>query len=259
VTQFGTVSAVWRYPVKSMSGEQVDEVFVGYAGVYGDRLYAFTHSGAPAFFPYYTGRDRSRMLLYRPRFRHGELAVRPPNAIDALGFGTGLTAIYGSAEDLAVDVTTPDGAVMAVDDPALAAEIGGDTALSLLRCDRAMTDCRPVSLFSLQTAGKLTEEMERPIDPRRFRANLVLDIPGTDGFAEDALVGKTVQVGDRARIAVLDRDTRCAMIGIDPDTAERDRDIPAWVVKAHESRAGVYGAVLAEGIVRPGDAVTIVS
>lgn len=253
----GTVAGVWRYPVKSMAGEMLNEAFVGYAGVYGDRLFAFTHGSGPAFFPYFTGRDSSRMLLYRPHFRTPEAAIRPPNAHEALGFGTGLTAIYGSSDDLAVDVTTPDGTVRAVDDPQLAAEVGGETTLSLSRCDRAMTDCRPISVFSLQTAEKLAQELERPIDARRFRANLVLDIPGSGGFAEDELVGKTLRIGERAAIAVLDRDARCAMIGIDPDTALRDRDLPAWVVKAHESRAGVYCAVLAEGIVRPGDPVTL--
>lgn len=253
----GTVATVWRYPVKSMAGEALDEAFVGYAGVYGDRLFAFTHAGGPAFFPYFTGRERSRMVLYRPRFRTPEHAIRPPNAVDALSVGSGITAIYASAEDLAVDVTTPDGEVKPIDDPSLASEIGRDKALTLLRCDRAMTDCRPVSLFSRQTADKIAEETERTIDVRRFRANLVLDIPGSAGFAEDGLVGKTVRIGERARIAVLDRDSRCAMIGIDPVTAQRDRDIPASVVKVHEGCAGVYGAVLAEGIVRPGDAVVV--
>lgn len=259
MTRIGAIASLWRYPVKSMAGQQLDEAFAGYAGVYGDRLFAFTHAGGPAFFPYYTGRDQSRMLLYRPRFRHPEHAVRPPNAVEALAFGSGITSVYADAEALAVDVVTPDGAVTAVDDPSLATDVGGTTSLALQRCDRAMTDCRPVSLFSVQTADRLAQELERPVDVRRFRANLVLDLTGTKGFAEDQLVGKTLRVGERAVIAVLDRDARCAMIGIDPDTAERDRDIPAWVVKSYGGCAGVYGAVLAEGIVRPGDAVTLLS
>ena len=104
----------------------------------------------------------------------------------------------------------------------------------------------------------LGEELARAIDPRRFRANVVLDLPDSDGFYEDALVGKTIRIGERVTLAVLERDQRCAMIGIDPDTAERDRDIPLHVTKAHDSKVGVYAAVLVEGIVRAGDAVTVV-
>ena len=61
--------------------------------------------------------------------------------------------------DLALDVEAPSGEVLAIDDPALlrqlAARAGDDHSLTLLRSERAMTDCRPISLFSLQTARQL--------------------------------------------------------------------------------------------------------
>ena len=65
----GHVDSLWRYPVKSMRGEELDELFIGYAGVYGDRLFAFRSSTAPAGFPYFTGRDERQMIRYRTRFR----------------------------------------------------------------------------------------------------------------------------------------------------------------------------------------------
>ena len=34
----GKVESLWRYPVKSMRGEELSEAFVGFAGIYGDRL-----------------------------------------------------------------------------------------------------------------------------------------------------------------------------------------------------------------------------
>jgi uncharacterized protein YcbX len=51
----GQAEGVWRYPVKSMRGEQLQEAFVGFPGVYGDRTYAFRSSAAPKAFPYLTG------------------------------------------------------------------------------------------------------------------------------------------------------------------------------------------------------------
>ena len=75
----GQVESVWRYPVKSMRGEALPEIFVGFAGVYGDRLFAFKSSAAPSGFPYFTGRERHEMLLYCPRFRHPQKAALPPN------------------------------------------------------------------------------------------------------------------------------------------------------------------------------------
>src|SRR3979411_1991578 len=79
----GTVERLWCSPVKSMRGEEMDEVFAGYAGVYGDRLFAFDSSANGRGFPYFTGRDQRQMLRYRPRFRFPEKAARPINLEDA--------------------------------------------------------------------------------------------------------------------------------------------------------------------------------
>src|SRR5215472_16452350 len=66
----GKVESVWRYPVKSMRGEQMPEIFAAFAGVWGDRLFAFKSAATPVGFPYLTGREAHEMLLYQPRFRH---------------------------------------------------------------------------------------------------------------------------------------------------------------------------------------------
>jgi hypothetical protein len=66
-----------------MRGEAMVEIFAGFSGVYGDRLYAFKSSAAPVGFPYFTGRERHETLLYRPRFRHPERAALPPNLAEA--------------------------------------------------------------------------------------------------------------------------------------------------------------------------------
>ena len=56
--QVGAVESLWRYPVKSMRGEELPEVFVGFAGVYGDRVYAFRSTANSKGFPYFTVRDQ---------------------------------------------------------------------------------------------------------------------------------------------------------------------------------------------------------
>jgi uncharacterized protein YcbX len=47
VAAIGTVESLWRYPVKSMRGEELSEAFISFAGVYGDRLCAFKGSDRP--------------------------------------------------------------------------------------------------------------------------------------------------------------------------------------------------------------------
>ena len=56
----GKVESLWRYPVKSMRGEELDAAFLGFAGIYGDRLFAFRSAASPKGFPYLTGREQQR-------------------------------------------------------------------------------------------------------------------------------------------------------------------------------------------------------
>src|SRR5260370_4841925 len=114
----GRVESVSRYAVKSMRGEEVPEIFACFSGVYGDRLYAFKSSAAPAGFPYFTGRERHEMLLYRPRFRHPERAAMPPNVAEAEALSPILNPICAAPADLALEVATPTGDVLAVAEPA---------------------------------------------------------------------------------------------------------------------------------------------
>ena len=65
----GKVDSLWRYPVKSMRGEELDKAFVGFSGIYGDRIFAFRSSASPKGFPYLTAREQRKLLRYRPRFR----------------------------------------------------------------------------------------------------------------------------------------------------------------------------------------------
>jgi uncharacterized protein YcbX len=260
VRSVGTVESLWRYPVKSMRGEELDELFAGYAGVYGDRLFAFASSLNRKGFPFFTGRDQRQMILYRARFRNPEEAARPINLEEAEKAG-GANPISASAAELMIDIETPDGNIFGIDDPKLIEHLRANTdhnhELTLLRSDKAMTDCRPLSIFAIQTAAKLGEETGTTLDKRRFRANVYVDLNFSSGFVEDEFVGKSLRLGPKVVVHVIDRDPRCMMITLDPDTAEKSPAILKAVAQAHDGMAGVYGAVLAEGMIRKGDAVEV--
>jgi uncharacterized protein len=257
----GYVESLWRYPVKSMRGQEVAEAFVGFAGVYGDRLYAFRDAAARKGFPFLTGREQEVMLLYQPRFRHPDRAAGPPNLAEAESMAVGATPVYGSPADLVVDIEAPSGQILAVDDPTLLAMLseGLDErhTLSLQRSERAVTDCRPVSVFSLQTVKQLEDEVGLTLDKRRFRANIYASFEAMSGFAEDALIGRRLLVGTKAVIAVVDRDPRCKMITLDPNTGEAKPVVLRQVAQAHDGKAGLYGAVLVEGTIRSGDDIIL--
>jgi hypothetical protein len=120
-----------------------------------------------------------------------------------------------------------------------------------------MTDCRPVSLFSIQTAQQLSDELGSNMDKRRFRANVYLDLGSGNGFAENNFVGRTLQIGSKVKVTVVDRDPRCKMITLDPDTARPAPELMRRVAHAHDGKAGIYAAVLVEGTIRTGDPIAL--
>ena len=211
----GHVESVWRYPVKSMAGEELPEIYAGFGGVWGDRLFALKSSATPIGFPYLTGREAHELLLYRPHFRKPEKAAKPANVAEAEEISPLLNPVAADPDDFALDVETPSGEVLPVADPALLQQlngvIGNRHTLSLLRSERAMTDCRPISIFSLQTAQQLGEEVGFVLDKRRFRANVYLDLGTTQGFSENSLVGHKMLIGSKVIVAALERDPRCQM------------------------------------------------
>jgi uncharacterized protein YcbX len=225
-----------------MRGEKLAEAFVAAGGVRGDRRFAFRSSASRPEFPYFTAREQRQMLRYRPRFG------QPNGELDG---------------DALLDVETPSGEIFAIDDPALIEHLKRDAGeqheVTLMRSERALADAFPVSLISVQTARALGEESAMRCDPRRFRANIYLDLAATNGFAEDALTGRSLRIGADVVVRIVKRDTRCMMITLDPETAERTPALLKTVAQAHGGMAGVYGEVLHEGLVRAGDAVEVLS
>ncbi len=262
MTVIGNVESVWRYPVKSMRGEMLDEAFVGFAGVYGDRVYAFTTPQAPKGFPFHTSREQEELLLYSPKFADGSAAMMPANLAEAAAMPPGMTPVYPPIGALGVLVTTPDGEVLPLDSPSLLDDmrrrIGEALPVSLMHSERALTDCRPVSIFSLQTVAGLAEEIEEPVDKRQFRANVYANFDGKDPFFERSLIGARVKIGEKAEFLLIENDPRCKMITLNPDTAKASPKILRQVTTKHDGFAGLYSVVLVEGVVRPGDEISVV-
>ena len=172
----GTVESLWRYPVKSMRGEQLEMAYAGFSGIYGDRIYAIHDVAAQAGFPYLTAREQEKMLLFRPIFGDIQRSLKPDNQDEAAAISPNINPIYGDPADLGVTVQAPNGETLKIDDPALISLLREGLPerhqLRLVRSQRAMTDCRPLSIFSTQTAQKIGYEIGTSVDKRRFRANI---------------------------------------------------------------------------------------
>jgi uncharacterized protein YcbX len=237
-----TVSELFIYPVKSMAGIGVREAHVGFDGVLGDRQYAFVRSDQAArnSFPWMTARESARMLLHKPEF------ASPPTPENS---------------EPAVKVKTPDGETRDANDPALCEELAAKSgqALFLLKSQRGIFDCQHVSLFSLASVRGLAKESGSAIDRRQFRANVYMEPASGEPFEEEQWARTLIQIGDEVVVSIVQRDTRCMMINIDPDTGKSDPRVLKTVAQGHQAQAGVYANVVRPGVMRVGDEISRVS
>ena len=255
--KIGSLDSVWRYPVKSMRGESVDEVFVAYTGVMGDRVYAITSSSAYPEFPWHTGREQEEFVLYQARFKHRDQTLIPAEL--AAANVDALNPPYPDADAFALEIELPEGQSFDINDPAFLESLKdkSDGMLKVRFTQKNAVDCRPLSLFSLQTLEQLAQETNLQLDPRRFRANFYPSWDSAGGFYENELVNRRLKIGDRLEISILALDPRCKMITIDPDTAETTPRLLKHIARKHGGFAGVYAAVLIEGTVKPGDEIVL--
>jgi len=84
-----------------------------------------------------------------------------------------------------------------------------------------------------------------------------LDLNTAGGFEEDGFVGRSLRIGSKVVLSIIERDPRCAMITLDSDTGESKPELLKKIAQGHKGMAGIYGAVLVEGTVRKGDTVEL--
>ena len=237
-----TIGKLYIYPVKSMAGIAVEQAEVGLDGILGDRQYAFVRAAkaSKSSFPWMTAREYTRMLQYRPQFS------RLPGAADA---------------EPPVEVRTPAGVTCEVGDDKLREELANELgeAVFLLKSARGMFDCQHLSLFSLTSLKGLSEEIEGPIDHRQFRANVYMEPASGVAFDEESWTDSLLGMGDQVLAGVTQRDARCMMINLNPDSGEQNPKVLRAVAQKHQGQAGLYMNVIRPGVIRVGDPIRLVS
>ena len=120
-------------------------------------------------------------------------------------------------------------------------------------------DAFPISIMSQQSLNTMNQlEGESQFDVRRFRPNLLVDIPDTDQpFPEQAWVGKTLSIGS-AKLKIEMTCPRCAMTTHGFDDLPRDTEVMRKLVNHSDGNLGIYASVMQAGKVSAGDSVSVV-
>lgn len=228
----GRVAGLWRYPVKSMAAQQLDEVEVSWHGLSGDRGWSFVRRGLErSDFPWLTIRECPSLVRYHASFVDES---RP--------------------DDSVTTVRTPGGEEFDVVGPVSAAELG--EGIRVIKQRRGVFDTMPLALITTQSIAGLAALAGTALSVERFRPNLLVEAAGDAEFPEDAWVGGVLQIGD-ARMRVDKRDQRCVVVNIDPTTGERDSTILRTIARERKTCLGVYGSTMLPGRIAVGDDVDL--
>ena len=240
IQHIGHVCEVVRYPVKSMAGVITDSAFLGWHGLAGDRRFAFRRLEDASGFPWLTASRLHELILYQP-------------------IGAGQT----TGEPLPTHVRTPGGIELDLRGDELTKEIAErfGRPVQLMELKNGIFDDASISVISRATIAAISSQAEVPIDTRRFRANIVVEMANPEPFAEDEWMGGTLLFGEsepHAAVSVTTRDVRCVMINLDPGTAEANARLLKSAVQLNANNAGIYGTVVQTGRIHVGQPVSLV-
>jgi uncharacterized protein YcbX len=232
----GRVAELHRWPVKSMGGEPMGALRVDRRGAGGDRTHALTHEhkGATRLL---TAREAPRLLAWRGSYDGADVdPQRPPSA----------------------RLTGPDGATRDWDDPDLAAVLSADLGrtVGLRREAWGQQDLgESLLITTAATLAAVEEEMGAPVDLRRFRTNVHVELDAP-AFAENDWEGTRMVVGE-LELELLHPCVRCVIPTRDPDDQTKWADLLRHLTRAHGGLFGINARPLGAATIRRGDAVRI--
>lgn len=268
-TTVGSAVALWRYPVKSMMGEELNATDVTERGVVGDRAYALVDRSTGKVASAKNPRKWAKLFDFRAAFTD-----RPRTG----------------AKLPAVRITQPDGGVVTNEQPAvnqiLSGLLGREVSLETAALEKPSLEEYWPDIEGLAHREKITDEAMpahtffdlavihilttatldrlRELYPggrfevRRFRPNIVVEpTSGQKGFLENAWIGRTLAIGDDVRLKITGPCPRCVMTTLPQGDLPKDGGILLTAARHNEVNVGVYAAVLRGGTIRRGDAVRL--
>jgi uncharacterized protein len=289
----GTVRALWRFPVKSMLGEELDAAELSEGGVIGDRAYALvdTDTGKVASAKHaklWPDLLKCRAAFVEPPRRGAEgppvrieLADGTSVLSDAPDVDTVLSRFFGrdvelsSAADHGYTIDQyhpdeenydPDGHRDEVVEAQLGAAFFNERGLPSAVPEDSFFDLFPLSVLTTSTLDRLAElEPEVSFDLRRFRMNVIVD-NAAPGFVENEWVGRSLAIGDDVRLGVALPDPRCCMPSLEQEGVSRDPRVLKALARHNRIDvagslypcAGVYAVAEATGTIRRDDGVSLV-
>ena len=274
-----SVASLWRYPVKSMAGEELDSVNVTARGLRGDRAYALVDTASGKVGSAKSVKKFGDLLKCRAQFISPPVSDERVPAVQITLFDGSvvdsgqpdcdakLNAAFGPQVSLVS--AAPDGLMLEFAAGTLGGMHAETTAMPVASTAPAgsLFDYASVHLITTATLRRLKEAYrEGRITIDRFRPNIVVDCPDEIGFVENSWPGRTLTLGAELVLRVSIPCPRCVMTTLPRTDLPHDPRILRTLADhnrldlgefGHLPCAGVYADVVRPGNIRRGDRVQL--
>ena len=265
----GQLASLWRYPVKSMLGEELDASDLTERGLLGDRSYALLDPSTGMVASAKNPRKWARMFEFRAEYVESPRTGQPlppvritcPDGAMATSDHDDVDSLVSKYLDRPVHMVTSAPEAPRYEEywPDIEGLAHREKVTDETMPSRTFFDAAVLHLLTTTTLNRLRRFYpEGRFDVRRFRPNLVIEpIPGTDGFPEDAWIGQILTIGDGVQIRVRGPCQRCVMTTLPQGDLPRDPGILRTAAKHHQVNVGAYASVVHGGRIRRSDRVSV--
>ena len=278
----GRVVTLWRYPIKSMTGEELNATDVTTRGLLGDRAYALVDQATTKVASAKNPGKWPLLFDFRAAFVVPPHPGMPlPGVRITLPDGTVLTneqsdinqilsktlhrevtldaAGRGQEEVIASSSPNPWTANAEEYWPDMEGLDFRDTVTDFALPDGTFFDSATVHLLTTATLDRLRELYPSGrFEVRRFRPNIIVQsTSGVKNFVEDAWIGHTLAIGEEVRLGITGPCPRCVMTTLPQADLPHDPGILRTAARHNQVNVGVYATVLQGGTIRQGDPIRV--
>ena len=265
----GSVVSLWRFPVKSMMGEEVNAADVAERGLLGDRVYALMDPVTGKVASAKNPRKWGKLFDFQAAFVESPSTTQriPPVRI-MLPNGNIVTSEQGDINEVLskvlgrqVMLVTPAPKTPSLEEywPDMEGLAHRETITDEAMPPETFFDLAAVHVLTTATIDRLRELYPRGrFEVRRFRPNIVVEVAsGEKGFIEDAWIGHTLAIGEKVHLSITGPCPRCVMTTLPQGDLPRDPGILQTAARHSQANIGVYAAVRRGGTIRRSDPVRL--
>jgi uncharacterized protein YcbX len=281
-SEIGAVLSLWRYPVKSMMGEELPLAQVRTHGLVGDRVYAILNRSDGKVATAKNPRTWPTLFTFKAIWNEGvdrgdnvpSVCITLPDGIVVTSEQSDLNQVLSKTLKREVSLLViEEGRVSGVQStlplswtanseeywPDIDGRDHRHTVTDFTLPTGTFFDAAKVHLLTISTLNQLREGYpDGDFAVQRFRPNIVVDVAReTKGFSENSWIGHTLAIGDEVRLNITSPCSRCVMTTLPQGNLPKDPGILRTALQHNHGNVGVYAEVVKSGTIRPGDRIRI--